>query len=112
MLKEIRKVQDALGKLFFILNREQKRYCVLIFLMSLASALIETVGVSIIVPVVQIVISVDELMEQDYVRPLIELFHLETSAEVITVVCIGVGIIYIIKNAYSFVHMGRRQIFQ
>ncbi len=104
MLKEIRKVQDALGKLFFILNREQKRYCVLIFLMSLASALIETVGVSIIVPVVQIVISVDELMEQDYVRPLIELFHLETSAEVITVVCIGVGIIYIIKNAYSFLY--------
>ena len=104
MIKEIRKVRDALGKLSFILNREQKKYCVLIFLMSLVSALIETAGVSIIVPVVQIVISVDQLMEQPYVRPLIDLFHLETSAEVIIFVCLGVGIIYILKNAYSFLY--------
>lgn len=104
MLKEIRKVKDALGKLSFILNREQKKYCVLIFFMSLLSALIETVGVSIIVPVVQMVISVDALMEQPYVRPLINLFHLKTSTDVIIFVCIGVGIIYILKNAYSFLY--------
>lgn len=104
MIKEMRKVKDALGKLSFILNREQKKYCILIFLMSLVSALIETVGVSIIVPVVQIVISVDNLMEQTYVRPLIKLFHLKTSAEIIIVVCIGVGIIYILKNAYAFLY--------
>lgn len=104
MLKEIRKVKDALGKLSFILNREQKKYCVLIFLMSLVSALIEMVGVSIIVPVVQIVISVDELMAQPYVRFLINMFQLKTSTDVIIFVCVGVGIIYIFKNAYSFLY--------
>lgn len=104
MLKEIRKVKDALGKLSFILNREQKKYCILIFLMSLVSALIEMVGVSIIVPVVQIVISVDELMAQPYVLSLINLFHLKTSTDVIIFVCAGVGIIYILKNAYSFLY--------
>lgn len=104
MIKEIRKVKDALGKLFFILNREQKKYCILIFLMSLVAALIEIVGVSIIVPVVQIVISVNGLMEQAYVRPLINFFHLKTSTDVIIFVCISVGIIYILKNAYSFLY--------
>lgn len=104
MLKEVRKVKDALEKLSFILNREQKKYCVLIFLMSLVSALIETAGVSIIVPVVQIVISADELMEQAYVRPFIKLFHLKSSTDVIIFVCIGVGVIYILKNAYAFLY--------
>ncbi len=104
MMNEIRKVKDALGKLSFILNREQKLYCVLIFLMSLVAALIETVGVSVIIPVVQVVVSPDELMQQFYMRPIMELFHLKTSTEVILFVCACVGIIYIIKNAYSFVY--------
>ena len=98
MINEIRKVKDALGKLFFILNREQKLYCVLVFIMSLIAAAIETVGVSVIVPVVQVVISADTIMEQSYLRPIIELFHLNTNKEVILFVCIGVGIVYIIKN--------------
>lgn len=104
MINEIRKVKDALGKLFFILNREQKLYCVLVFIMSLIAAAIETVGVSVIVPVVQVVISADTIMEQSYLRPIIELFHLNTNKEVILFVCIGVGIVYIIKNLYSLVY--------
>ncbi len=104
MMNEIRKVKDALGKLSFILNREQKLCCVLVFLMSLVTALIETVGVSVIIPVVQVVVSPSELMQQPYMRPIMELFHLETSAEVILFVCIGVGTVYIIKNAYAYVY--------
>lgn len=104
MINEIRKVKDALGKLFFILNREQKLYCVLVFIMSLIAAAIETVGVSVIVPIVQVVISADTIMEQSYLRPIIELFHLKTNKEVILFVCIGVGIVYIIKNLYSLVY--------
>lgn len=104
MINEIRKVKDALGKLYFILNREQKLYCVLVFIMSLIAALIETVGVSVIVPVVQVVISADTLMDQSYLRPIIELFHLKTNKEVILLICISVGIVYIIKNLYSLVY--------
>lgn len=104
MINEIRKVKDALGKLYFILNREQKLYCVLVFIMSLIAALIETVGVSVIVPVVQVVISADTLMDQSYLRPIIELFHLKTNKEVILFICISVGIVYIIKNLYSLVY--------
>ncbi|MDO4303805.1 MAG: hypothetical protein Q4D94_07805, partial [Bacillota bacterium] len=104
MIKEIRKIKDAIGKLLFILNREQKLYCILIFFMSLIAALIETVGVSVIIPVVQVVISADELMKQPYIRPIMELFNLNTSTEVILFVCTCVGIVYIIKNAYSFLY--------
>ena len=66
MINEIRKLKDALGKLSFILSREQKRYCILIFLMSLVAALFETVGISVIIPVIQVIISADELMNKAY----------------------------------------------
>ncbi len=101
MINEIRKVQDAFGKLLFILSREQKKYCVLIFCMSLIAALFETIGVSVIIPVIQAVISIDELMGQEYMVSIIETFHLETGTSVIIFICICVGIVYIVKNAYA-----------
>lgn len=101
MINEIRKLKDALGKLSFILNSEQKKYCALIFVMSLIAALFETVGVSVIIPVIQVVISANELMKQSYMAPFISLFEIKTKEEAIAFVCICVGAVYVIKNAYS-----------
>ena len=100
MINEFRKAWFALKKLSFILTKEQKWYCVLIFFMSLVAALFETLGVSVIIPVIQAVVSTDELMQQPYMIPIIDFFHIETNVGTIILVCIGVGIVYVIKNAY------------
>lgn len=104
MINEIRKLKDALGKLSFILSREQKRYCILIFLMSLVAALFETVGISVIIPVIQVIISADELMNKAYMLPFISLFGIDTKEKAIAFVCICVGIVYLIKNGYSVIY--------
>ena len=49
-MSEIKKIEDALRKLNFILSREQKRYGVLIIFMAMIAALFEMVGVSVILP--------------------------------------------------------------
>ena len=49
MIQELRKVFDAIHKLNFILSKEQKIYCVIVFFMSLISAFLEILGVSIVV---------------------------------------------------------------
>ena len=100
MINEFRKAWYALKKLSYILNREQKRYCVLVFSMSLVAALFETLGVSVIIPVIHAVVSINELMQKSYMIPIIDFFHIETSAGAIIIVCIGVGIVYIFKNVY------------
>ena len=100
MINALRKAWYALKKLSYILNKEQKRYCGLIFTMSLVAALFETLGVSVIIPVIQAVVSTDELMEKSYMIPIIDLFNIETRVGVIILVCIGVGIVYIFKNVY------------
>lgn len=105
MMKELRKVQDALGKLSFILNKEQKKYCILIFVMSLIMAVFEVVGISAIIPIIQAVISADDLMAQPYIAQMAALLHLKTNTEVIICICIGIGIIYIVKNLYAVLYV-------
>lgn len=52
-MKELEKVRDAINKLNFILTKEQKKYTIIIFFMSLIAALLEMLGLSILMPLMQ-----------------------------------------------------------
>lgn len=101
MVNEIKKVCDALSKLRQILSREQKWYCIIVFVMSLISAVLEILGVSIVLPLLQAILSIEKLMKQPYAVPIINFFGLESETSVIGFICVAVIIIYILKNAYS-----------
>ena len=105
MIHELQKAKDALVKLNYILTPQQKRYSLLLFVMSIFAALFEMLGVSVILPLMQAFVSADTLAQEPYIAPFVELFHLETSAQIITCVCIGVVIIYLAKNIYSALYV-------
>lgn len=100
-MSEIKKIADALRKLNFILSKEQKRYGVLIIFMAMIAAIFEMVGVSVILPLIQAFLSIDILRQNKYIIFLMEVFHIQSDGQLILYVCIGVIVIYIIKNAYS-----------
>lgn len=100
MVNEFRKIKDALGKLSFILSSEQKRYCYIIFFMSLVAALFETIGVSVIIPVIQVIISTDDLISASYMAPVVGFFGLDSRNKLIIFVCLAVALVYILKNLY------------
>lgn len=100
MVNEFRKVKDALNKLSVILSSEQKRYCYIIFLMSLVAALFETIGVSVIIPVIQVIISTDDLIGASYMAPIVAFFNLDSKNKLIIFVCLAVALVYIFKNLY------------
>lgn len=100
MVNEFRKVKDALNKLSVILSSEQKRYCYIIFLMSLVAALFETIGVSVIIPVIQVIISTDDLIGASYMAPIVAFFNLDSKNRLIIFVCLAVALVYIFKNLY------------
>ena len=52
-MNELRKVKDAISKLNFILTKKQKIYGLLVFVMSIISAILEMLGVSVILPLMQ-----------------------------------------------------------
>lgn len=105
MKKELAKIKDALTKLSFILSVQQKRYSLLLFVMSIFAALFEMLGVSVILPLMQAFTSPGTLAKEPYVAPFVKLFHLETPGQIIACVCIGVIIIYLLKNMYSALYV-------
>ncbi|MBS7339898.1 MAG: ABC transporter ATP-binding protein [Lachnospiraceae bacterium] len=101
MLTGIRKVFDAINKLRFILSREQKLYCIIVFFMSLISAILEILGVSMVIPLLSVIMSIDQIKENVYAKLVFEALHLSSDNQIIIFICVGVALIYIFKNAFS-----------
>lgn len=99
-MNELRKAKDVLHKLIYILTKKQKRYAVYILLMSVAAALLETLGVAVIMPVLDMMLDIKGVRGRWYMVPFVELFHLDTDIRVIWFVCGGVIVVYLAKTLY------------
>lgn len=102
---EINKIKDALKKLGFILSKRQKKVGFIVVVMAIISAVFEMIGVSIILPLIQAFLAIDEFRENEYVNVFIRIFHVESNDQLILYLCFGVIGIYIIKNIYSTVYI-------
>ena len=100
MKHELAKIKDLLQKLNYVLTKQQKQYGAMVFLCTLLSAGLETLGVSAIMPVVEGLTDVDALREKWYLQPFISTFHIESAGTLINIVCGGVILVYLCKNVY------------
>lgn len=100
MRHEFEKIKDLFGKLNYVLSKQQKKYGVMVFICTLLSAGLETLGVSAIMPVVEGLTSTDSLAEKWYLQPFVNIFHIDNNGTLICIVCGGVIMVYFLKNAY------------
>lgn len=100
-MNELRKVKDIVNKFRFILTTQQKVYFCIVLVMSLITAILEMVGVAAIVPILNMMLDMEAAREKWYVRPFIELLHLDTDQKVIWFMCCLVIAIYVCKNVYN-----------
>ena len=96
----IRKIIDALHKLFRVLNRNQKILGLVVLMCSFIAAVLETLGVSIIVPLVNALLNPGQLFEISYVRGVTDSLGIDTNEKLIVFVIIGVIIVYIFKDLF------------
>lgn len=100
MRHELEKVKDLLHKLNYVLTKQQKQYGIMVFICTIISAVLEMLGVSAIMPMVEGILGTDALYEKWYLRPFINVFHVQSKSVLLIIVCVGVILIYIIKNLY------------
>lgn len=100
MFKDLKSVQDVWNKLQYILTPKQKRLSILVFIMILIGAVLETLGVSIIIPLVQAMVSTEQLLKNEVVAQVADKLNITTGNQLIAVISGGVIIIYILKNLY------------
>ena len=93
-------MKDTLFKLLNILSKRQKRNVVGIGVMILIGAVLETLGVSLIVPLAQAMMDADTLAQSQYVIAIRELFHLEDMNQFMVLLLFLVVAVYVVKNLY------------
>lgn len=100
MFKDLRSVQDVWNKLMYILTPRQKKLSIIVFVMILVGAVLETLGVSIIIPLVQAMVSADQLMQNQLVSAIAQRLNITTGNQLIAAISVCVILLYIIKNVY------------
>ncbi|MBQ9926614.1 MAG: ABC transporter ATP-binding protein [Lachnospiraceae bacterium] len=100
MLNSIKVIKKEIGKLFFVLSREQKIYGIIVFFLSLLAAGLEVVGVGIILPLVTAFLEPDKLMSNSLLVKPIQIFHIQDAKALIAVITIAVIIVFVIKNIF------------
>ncbi len=98
--KDIASLIDVFRKLNYILNKKQKSFSVIVLFMTVVGAVFETLGVSIIIPLVSAFLSPELLMENPYIAPVVAVLHITTAGQLLVLVSAAVILIYLLKNVY------------
>lgn len=96
-LKSLIQIKD---KLVYILSDNQKRSAIFLVLVIVVRVFFELLGVTAVYPFLQALLTPYVVMENKYLRPFIQLFHIETSRGVLVLIGIVLILIYIFKNIY------------
>ena len=89
-------------KLMVLLNRQQKRKMVLLVFLMLIGAVLETLGVSMILPVMNVVLEEDAIAQHEYLQLICRIFHIDNSNDLTILVMIGLVLVFIVKNIFLF----------
>lgn len=100
MGKTLRSIRDVYRKFNVILDSNQKKWGVVVFLLSILGALAETLGVSVILPLVQAMIEPEQLLSIKVVADLCSILQIDTSKNLLVIVTFSVVLVYILKNVY------------
>ena len=91
---------DIIRKLKVVLSRKQKRQVVVLLFLILIGAILETLGVSMILPIVTAVVEPDIFTENELVTEVSDILGLESLEEFVIAMIIVLILIFVLKNAY------------
>lgn len=99
-MNKLKNIKEMLNQFGVILTPNQKKWGVVIFFMSLLGAVAETLGVSVILPLVQVMLEPEQLLEIDIINNICTKLGVTTSGELLFLVAFGVIAVYVVKNLY------------
>lgn len=99
-MHRLKNLTDYGRKVLFILTPQQKKWGIVLMILTLLGAVVETLGVSAIFPLVQVMIEPSVLRQYDIVNNILNYFSLDSDMELIWLVGFFVILVYIFKNVY------------
>ena len=99
-MRSLQSIRDVWKKYNFILTPSQKRWGIVVALMTFIGAILETLGVTIVLPLVQVIMNPETLLENSAAAYVVNMLHLQTRTQLVMAVGIGVIIVYLLKNGF------------
>ncbi len=93
-------MKEIITKFQKVLNKKQKRRVALLIIMIIIGALLETLGVSMILPLAQLIVSEDALQSTWYMRMICQVLNIQTTRQFLVIVLAALIIIFVGKNLY------------
>lgn len=81
-----------------ILNKKQKAQCLILLVGVFVCAMLETLGVSAIIPFVVVMFSREGLMQNQYVKLISDILDISTYQELLIATALIIIIVYLVKN--------------
>lgn len=91
---------DLLKKFSYILDRKQKIRLFQLFIIILVGAFFELLGVSMILPFIDVMMDPQVIMNKKYLRYFYELFHFQSANQFMLLIAFLLIAIYVVKNVY------------
>lgn len=79
---------------------KQKRQSIAVLVVIVFSAVFELLGVTAILPFLQVLLTPEKIMQNENIRPLLAFFHIRTSIEMMILIGCGLILLYVVKNLY------------
>lgn len=89
-------------KLIVLLDRQQKQKMILLVFLMLIGGVLETLGVSMVLPVMNVVLEEDAIAKHEYLQVICRIFHVDNSNDLTILVMIGLVLVFVVKNVFLF----------
>ncbi|MCH5258528.1 MAG: ABC transporter ATP-binding protein [Lachnospiraceae bacterium] len=95
-------MSKIIKKLLVLLDAKQKRIMVLLVFMMLIGAVLEMLGVSMILPVMNVVLEENAVDKHAYLQMICRIFHIENTRNLMIFVMTALIVIFAVKNLFLF----------
>ena len=99
-MKDIKSFKILWNKFMYILTPAQKRWGIVVFIMSVLGSVAEMLGVSVILPLVQVMIEPKQLWNIQIVSAVCGELGINTDSELVVVMTALVILVYVLKNLF------------
>ena len=96
----VKQIKSIFGKIYDIFTPKQRKGSIVVFFLMLLGSLLEMLGVSIIVPLVQVILMPDSVLNSETYQWIWNILHVDEPGEVVLWVSAGAIGVYLIKNGY------------
>ncbi len=97
-------MNKILKKLMVLLDQRQKKIMILLVIMMLIGAILETAGVGMVIPVMQMVLDENAVAKNEYLQILCDILHIahDDNRTLIIITMLALIMIFVLKNIFLF----------